>query len=80
MGLEYEYQKGQTPLDANEKNGLKITTISTQDELNEFEQLNIEKALIWSMNTKMNPDYILSEEFVKQIHTKNVRRCLGMGW
>ncbi len=70
MGLEFEYKKGQTSLDSNEINGLKISTISTQDELNEFEQLNIEKAIIWSMNKKMNPDYILSEYFVRQLHVK----------
>lgn len=45
MGLELEYINGQTPLDEEEKEGLKIKTITTQGELDEFEQLNIEKAV-----------------------------------
>ena len=36
MGLNLEYSAGQTPIDANESDGLKIKTIITQGELNEF--------------------------------------------
>jgi hypothetical protein len=43
MGLELDYKNGQTPLDEDEKEGLKIKSITTQRELDEFEQLNIEK-------------------------------------
>ena len=39
MGLEIVYEEGQTPLDEDEKRGLKIKTISTKEELDEFEQL-----------------------------------------
>jgi hypothetical protein len=42
MGLEYQYASGQTPIDEEEKEGLLIRTISTQGELNEAEQLNIQ--------------------------------------
>ena len=45
MGLELDYNDGQTPLDEQEKEGLKIRSITTQGELDEFEQLNIEKAV-----------------------------------
>jgi hypothetical protein len=37
MGLELHYEDGQTPLDEEEKQGLKIKSITTQGELNEFE-------------------------------------------
>lgn len=37
MGLELNYTDGQTPLDEEEKEGLKIKSITTQEELNEFE-------------------------------------------
>lgn len=47
MGLELEYTDGKTPLDDDEKEGLKIKTITTRAELDEFEQMNIEKALLW---------------------------------
>lgn len=36
MGLILTYQEGQTPLDPEQINGLKIKTISTQPQLNEF--------------------------------------------
>jgi hypothetical protein len=42
MGLDFKYEDGQTPLDENEKEGLKIKAITNQNELDEFEQLNIE--------------------------------------
>lgn len=45
MGLEFDYKDGQTPLSEEEKEGLKIQSITTHGELDEFEQLNIEKAV-----------------------------------
>ena len=53
MGLELDYIPGQTPLDEDEKEGLKIPTITTRKELDEFEQLNIEKAVEWSLTRKI---------------------------
>jgi len=70
MGLNIRYIEGQTPLDEDEKEGLKIKTISTQGDLNEFEQLNIEKAVEWTIHTKLKPERILTEKFVKEIHKK----------
>jgi fido (protein-threonine AMPylation protein) len=43
----FGYQAGQTPLDPEQISGLKIKTIATQQQLNEFEQANINEALIW---------------------------------
>ena len=43
MGLEMEYIDDQTPLDEDEKGGLLIGTITTRSEVDQFEQLNIEK-------------------------------------
>ncbi len=37
MGLNLKYADGQTPLDEDEKEGLKIKSITTQRELDEFE-------------------------------------------
>lgn len=39
MGIELEYSEGQTPLDEDEKEGLWISTITTQKELDDYEQL-----------------------------------------
>lgn len=75
MGLILTYQEGQTPLDTEQINGLKIKTISTQRQLNEFEQTNINEALKW-LNSKRKIKDVLSEEFMIQLH----KRMLGMVW
>ena len=64
MGLELEYQEGQTPLDEDEKEGLLIKTVTTHGELDEHEQLNIEKAVKWTIQSKFKPERILTEEFM----------------
>lgn len=75
MGLILTYEEGQTPLDPEQINCLKIKTISTQQQLNEFEQTNINEALKW-LNTKRKINEVLSEQFLIQVH----KRMLGMVW
>lgn len=71
MGLdEFHYIFGQTPLEAEERNGLKIKTISNREELNEFEELNIEKAIEWSMKKKIKMRDLLSEKLIMELHKK----------
>jgi Fic-DOC domain mobile mystery protein B len=70
MGLDLNYKDGQTPLDEEEKEGLKIKSITTQGELDEFEQLNIEKAVEWTIHTNLKPERILAEKFIKDLHKK----------
>jgi len=70
MGLNLKYTEGQTPLDEDEKEGLKIKSITTQNELDEFEQLNIEKAVEWTIHTNLKPEKILTEKFIKDLHKK----------
>lgn len=60
MGLEFDYKDGQTPLDLEAKESLKINSITTQGELDEFEQLIIEKAVEWTIHTKLNVERILT--------------------
>ncbi|MEO5777362.1 MAG: mobile mystery protein B [Flavobacterium sp.] len=76
MGLEFVYEDGQTPLSEEEKEGLLITTITTHGELDEYEQLNIEKAIQWIMRQKLKKETILTEEFIKNLH----KRMLGEVW
>lgn len=54
MGLNLKYNDGQTLLGEEDKNGLKVKSISTQAELDEFEQLNIEKAVEWLLRVRLN--------------------------
>ncbi|MCM4153944.1 mobile mystery protein B [Arenibacter sp. N53] len=76
MGLELKYDDGQTPLDEEEKEGIKIKSITTQEELDEFEQLNIEKAVEWTIHSKLTPEKILTEKFIKDLH----KRMYGDVW
>jgi Fic-DOC domain mobile mystery protein B len=70
MGLRLVYDAGQTPLDENEKEGLKVKSITTQKELDELEQLNIEKAVEWILSVQLKPEKIVTEQFVKNLHKK----------
>ncbi|AYN05482.1 mobile mystery protein B [Flavobacterium sp. 140616W15] len=70
MGLKIEYINGQTPLSEEELEGLKIPSISTRGELDEFEQLNIEKAIEWTMRLKIKPEQLFSEKFITDLHKK----------
>ena len=70
MGLEINYIDGQTPLSEEEKDGLKIPSITTREELDEFEQLNIEKAIQWTFGKKIKAEELLSEKFVKDLHKR----------
>ena len=76
MGLEIEYIDGQTPLNEEEKEGLRIPSITTREELDEFEQLNIEKAIQWTFGKKFKAEQLFSEKFIKDLH----RRMYGEVW
>jgi Fic-DOC domain mobile mystery protein B len=70
MGLNLEYATGQTPLDEDEKEGLKIKTIGTRAELDEFEQQNIEDALQWTMAKEFKIEEIFTEKFILNLHNR----------
>jgi Fic-DOC domain mobile mystery protein B len=70
MGLTIEYIEGQTPLDENEKEGLLIWSITTREELDEFEQLNIEKAIQWTFGKKLKAEQLFTEKFIRDLHKK----------
>jgi Fic-DOC domain mobile mystery protein B len=70
MGLDLNYIDGQTPLDEEEKEGLLISTIATREELDEFEQQNIEEAIRWTLGKKFKPEKLLTEAFIKDIHKR----------
>jgi Fic-DOC domain mobile mystery protein B len=76
MGLANDILPGQTPIEEEEKEGLKIVSITTNGELDEFEQKNIEQAVMWTIGRKLRADKILSEDFVKELY----RRMYGEVW
>jgi Fic-DOC domain mobile mystery protein B len=78
MGLEIQYEEGQTRLDEDEKEGLLIQSITTRGELDETEQHNIENAIRWTLERRkrFTAEEILTEEFIRELH----RRMLGSVW
>jgi Fic-DOC domain mobile mystery protein B len=76
MGLNSDYIDGQTPLNEEEQNGLLIPSITTREELDEFEQLNIEKAIQWTFGKKWKAEQLFTEKFVKDLH----KRMYGEVW
>lgn len=76
MGLTIDYIDGQTPLSEEEQEGLKIPSITTREELDEFEQLNIEKAIQWTFGKKLKAEQLFTEKFIKDLH----KRMYGDVW
>jgi Fic-DOC domain mobile mystery protein B len=77
MGLTINYLEGQTPLDDDECEGLKINSITTRKELDELEDLNIQQAQKWLIKKrKLTAEEVLSEDFVRTLH----KRMYGDVW
>lgn len=72
--IDLKYPEGATPINPDEAEGLLLTHITTEGELNRWEQDNIVEALAWIDRTK--PTNILNEQFVKQLH----KRMFGNVW
>lgn len=70
MGLELEYTDGQTPLEEDEKLGLRIGLITNRGELDEYEQQNIEIAIQWIMGRSFKHDVVFTETFIRNIHKR----------
>lgn len=61
-------REGSTPLDENQTEGLKFSHITTMSELDEVEDINIQKGLEW-LNAQRTADY-LTTEFLCKLHEK----------
>src|ERR1700744_6427390 len=67
MGLtDLPYEHGQTPLDEDEKDGLRLPSVTTRGELDEVEQRNIEEAIRWTIQVRrrFSPEQVLTESFL----------------
>lgn len=64
--MDFRYPEDATPLDLNEIEGLIPKHITTQEELNEWESVNILIAESWAFKQKD----ILKVEFIKKLHKK----------
>ena len=73
MAVKLDYPPGATPLDADELTSLIPGHITTQGELNEWEQLNIGDGEAWAHKPRKD---ILDESFVRQLH----HEMFGKAW
>lgn len=71
--VSLDYPAGATPLDADELASLIPAHLTTQGELNEWEQLNIGEGDKWARKQRKD---ILGEDFLRQLH----RRMFGETW
>jgi len=70
--MEFEYVPGATPLDPDEAAGLVPVHITTQAELNEWEQANIVFGDRWAKRQKKQE--LLDEGFVRDLHRQMFNR------
>jgi len=77
VGLDLQYNMGQTPIGEEEKEDILLPTISTRGELDEFEQANIEKAVEWSMKSHFDMEEVLSIGFTKKLHYRMFSEVWG---
>lgn len=73
MTVQLDYPPGTTPLDADELASLIAGHITTQGELNEWEQLNIAQGELWARKQRKE---ILNEGFLRQLH----KQMFGETW
>lgn len=73
MAVNLDYPPGATPLDADELACLIPGHITTQGELNEWEQLNILQGDAWAQRQRKD---IVDEAFVRQLH----KQMFGETW
>lgn len=74
MGLNDGLPLGATPLDGEELEGLMPTHLVSRGQLNEWEQRNIESALLW-LNRQRRPRP-LEEAWLRRLH----REMFGQSW
>ncbi len=70
-----EYPRGATPIDPEELEGLRLSHVTTREELNRWEHENISEAMRWLERRRQKAE-ILNEEFVRALH----KRMLGKVW
>ncbi|TCO70988.1 mobile mystery protein B [Chromatocurvus halotolerans] len=66
--MTFDEPEGATPLDPDEKQGLKFGHITTRAELDELEQANIEQGLAWV--SRRRGGSIFDDAFIRTLHKK----------
>lgn len=67
--MKFIYPAGATPLDQDARNGL-IPPLTTQQQLNAFEQSNISSAIEWALRSRKLKATLVTIEGIKLLHKK----------
>lgn len=70
-----EYTDGQTPLDPDEIDGLRMDWVTTRAALDDVEHENIQKGIDWAARA-VRRRAVLSDDFLRELH----RRMFGDVW
>jgi len=71
---DFAESEGATPIDADERQGLRLQHVTTRAELNELEQANIQTGLRWF--SRIRRVDVLTESFIRNYH----RKLFGEVW
>lgn len=74
MGIKIEYPVGATPLDAGDAAALIPSHLTTREQLNDWEMLNVREGEGWAFSKRQ--ENILSIDFMKTLH----KRMFGNTW
>ena len=72
--MDLAYPDGASPLDPDEREGLRLTHITTREELNIFEHENIRAGMAWARRAR--PKQLVSVDFMRRLH----QRMFGDVW
>jgi len=64
--MTFQEPDGATPLDPDERQGLKYDHITTRGELDELEQANIEQGLSWAERSRSRD--VFDDAFIRRLH------------
>ncbi|MBL6989872.1 MAG: mobile mystery protein B [Bacteriovoracaceae bacterium] len=71
MSIFFNDRAGNTPLSLEEKQGIKLTLLTTMDELDIVEMENIQKGIMWLQRKKLSqPEQLLNMTFSNTFHKK----------
>lgn len=74
--MKWNFPAGATPLEPDEIAGLLPLHITTQSDLNEWEQNNILEAEVWVTQRQLKLETILEQTFIRTLH----QRMLSKTW
>lgn len=72
QGFDFEIEDGQTPLDPDEAQGLKLKWVATRADLNDAEGANIVSGMLWAAREIRKKEVVVPcEAFLRKLHERH---------